>query len=93
MRGMRIVVEPVAECLALLEDLRRGDQRPRAVARLREQIAAQQRARPDFKQVSAFPSVREMRRVEPADPMTAERQLLAIRAVCASNESLPTGRV
>src|SRR5438132_8346497 len=35
MRGMRIVVEPVAECLALLEDLRRGDQRPRAVAGLR----------------------------------------------------------
>src|SRR5439155_13513510 len=79
MRGMRIVVEPVAECLALLEDLRRGDQRPRAVARLREQIAAQQRARSDFKQVSALPGVREVRRVEPADPMTAERQLLAIR--------------
>src|ERR1051325_1887766 len=68
---MRVVVQLVPKSLARFEDV--GLRNRRMVsARLGEQITAQQRARSLFDQEPAFPSVREMRHIEPANPMTTK---------------------
>ena len=48
------------------------------VPRLGEEIAAEEGVRPGLEQVAAFPGVRQMRRVDPADRVGAEPERLAV---------------
>ena len=50
-----------------------------AGAALREEIAAEERARRRVEHEAAFPRMRHVRRVEPAHRVRPERELLAVR--------------
>src|SRR5207249_1241694 len=74
---VRVVVERHPHRLAGLEDVGFGHGRV-ARARLGEEIAAEEGLRPGLEQVAAFPGVRQMRRVDPADRVGAEPERLAV---------------
>ena len=70
---VREVVHPMTESLARPENVRLRDGR-KISASLREQIAAQQRRGSFFRQETAFPRVRQVRRVEPTHGVLAQRR-------------------
>jgi hypothetical protein len=75
--GVGIVIERLAEPLAGLQDVRTAERRVVGAA-LGEEIAAEKRARLALHQEAAFPGMREVRRLDPAQGMATERDELAV---------------
>ncbi|MCU0990309.1 MAG: hypothetical protein MUE63_12175 [Xanthomonadales bacterium] len=74
---LREVIQFAAHGLAGLEDVGRR-QRPVVVPALREQVAAEQRFRAALEQVPALPGMRQVRGVDPAHRVAAQREFLAV---------------
>src|SRR5579863_8710886 len=74
---VRKIIQLRAQRLAWSKDIRLR-QRRRLGARLRKQVAAEQRARALLEQIAALPSVRHMRRIEPSHLMLSEQERVAV---------------
>ena len=74
---VREVIQMRAQRFAWPEDVALGKRR-RLAAALGEQVTAEQRARALFHQISALPSMRHMRHIQPLDLMLAERERLSV---------------
>src|SRR5687767_15125009 len=76
---MRVVLHRRPHAFARLEDRAVALTEWRRVgAGLREEIAAEERARVELEEVATLPRVREMRHVEPTHDVAAERERLAV---------------
>src|SRR6266849_429736 len=75
--GVSVVVHMAAERLAWSQDVTLGD-RDMLVTGLSQQVSAKQCGGRRLEEIAAFPAVGQMRRVEPAYHVPAERQFFSI---------------